>query len=157
MRSRNLATAVLASVAMLAQIAGPVTDAQASAKGIKSALKRYEGKIIVAEKHVVAAESTYETSKDPAPVIAAIEGSVKLISQLRGAIAHQGAAAPRVKEAKHLLVAGLTGTITAYGYLKTAFGERATNEPAAKAEAEKAVVTVKRAKAELKKGARLLA
>src|SRR5581483_1358083 len=148
MTRRGSATALIVAAVSLA---GPVAGAQASAKGIKQALRAYDGKVLTAEGKVLSAEGTYKTTKEPAPVIAAIEESVKVLSELRAAVVHQSATKPKIKEAKHLVIAGVSGVIGAYTRLKTAFAEKGTDEATAKAEAVKAVAAAKAARKDLKK------
>lgn len=154
-RSRSL-IAALSAIAALG-LAGPVSGAAASAAGIKHALKTYQGRVLVAEGHVVSAEGTYTTTKEPAPVVAAIEESVKVLGELRSAVQRQSAARPKIKEAKRLIVTGVGDVITAYGNLKTAFSEKSVDEAVAKAEAEKAIAAVKVARGDLEKAGKLLA
>jgi hypothetical protein len=154
MTRRGSSLLLIAAAAI--SLAGPVTGAQASAKGIKNAIKSLNGKVLTAEGHVVSAEGTYSTTKEPAPVIAAIEESVKVLGEMRTAVEHQSAGRPKIKKAKRLVIAGLSGVMTAYGRLKTAFSEKATDEAAANVEAAKAVTAVKAAKKDLRKGLELL-
>src|ERR1700744_837120 len=146
----------IALIVAAASLAGPVAGAQASAKGIKNALRAYNAKILTAEGHVVSAEGTYKTTKEPAPVIAAIEESVTVLGELRTAVEHQSAAKPKVKQAKHLVIAGVSGVMSAYARLKNAFAEKSTDEATAKAEAAKAVTAAKAARKDLKKAGELL-
>lgn len=146
----------IALIAAAVSLAGPVAGAQASAKGIKNAIKAYDGKVLTAEGHVISAEGTYKTTKEPAPVVAAIEETVKVLGEMRTAVEHQSAGRPKIKEAKHLVIAGVSGVITAYTRLKNAVEEKTVSETTAKAEAAKAVLAAKAAKKDLKKAAELL-
>jgi hypothetical protein len=147
---------LVAAIALAVSLAGPVAGAQASAKGIKHALRAYSGKVLTAEGQVVSAEGEYQSTKNPAPVLAAIDGSVKVLGELRSAVEHQSASKPKIKQAKHLVIAGLSGVIGAYARLKTAFSEKSVDEATAKAEATKALLATKAAKKDLKKAAELL-
>ena len=102
MTRRGSATALIVAAVSLA---GPVAGAQASAKGIKNVIKAYDGKVLTAEGHVVSAEGTYKTTKEPAPVVAAIEETVKVLGEMRTAVEHQSAAKPKIKQAKRLVIA----------------------------------------------------
>ncbi len=155
MRRSGMFTVALAALTALA-IAGPVSDAAASGAGIKRAIKSYEGKILVAEGHLLSAEGTYKATKVAAPVVAALEENVKVLTQLRSAVARQSAARPKIKQAKHLVLAGIGSLLTAYEKLKTAFSEKTVNETAAKAEAEKAVLAARTAKLDLRRAGKLL-
>ena len=55
--SRSFVVALAA--VMAAALAGPVAGAAANGKGIKHALKTFEGRVLAAENHVVAVEKTY--------------------------------------------------------------------------------------------------
>jgi hypothetical protein len=143
--------AVLLCVAM-----GPVADASASAKSIKSAIRSFSSKILVAEGHVLSAGGEYETSKDPTGVIEAISQSVSVLSALEVKVAHQPALAPRVKRARSKVVHGLHTVIVGYEQLSGAFGEKAMDPEAAKVAAAAAEVLATKGRNELKQGVKLL-
>jgi len=133
-----------------------VSGASASKASIKSALRSFDGKVAVAEGHTLTALGEFKTSKDAAPVEAAIAGSIKVLGELRTKIAHQSAGTPKVKQAKSKLLKGIEAVIVSYGKLKTAVGEKASDPQASEAEAEKAVAAVKAGRKQLVEAAKLL-
>lgn len=139
-----------------ALLVGPVSGASASKASIKSALKSYNGKIAIAEGHTLTAFGEYKTSKDAAPVEAAIAGSIKVLGELRAKIAHQSAGTTKVKQAKSKLLKGIEAVIVAYGKLKTSVGEKASDPQSAETEAKEAVAAVKAGRKQLVEAAKLL-
>jgi hypothetical protein len=137
-------------------LTGPIAGASASDASIKSAIKSYNSKILVAEGHVVTALGEYKTSGNPSGVETAIAKSITVLSSLKTAIASQSASTPKVKTGKTKFEKGLQTVIGAYRHLKTAFGEKAASPAAAKEQAAKALTSLKKAKAELREGAKLL-
>jgi hypothetical protein len=107
---------------------------------------------------VVSALGAYKSEVTPeaAPVIAAIDESIKVIDELRTTVVHQKARAPRIKKAKHLIVMGLGSVILAYESLNAAFSDKAVDLALAKSEAEKADSEIERAHSQLKQGVKLL-
>jgi hypothetical protein len=148
--------AVVAATAVLGVLAGPVAGASASDASIKSVIKSYDSKILVAEGHVVSALGEYKTTGDPTKVDAAIAKSVTVLRALKSAIGTQSASSTKVKEGKIKFEKGLKGVIVAYEHLKTAFGEKSVSPAAAKEQASKALKSLKEAGSELKEGAKLL-
>jgi hypothetical protein len=148
--------AVVAAAAVLGVLAGPVAGASASDASIKSVIKSYDSKILVAEGHVVSALGEYKTTGDPTKVDAAITKSVAVLRSLKTAIGTQSASSTKVKEGKIKVEKGLKGVIVAYLHLKTAFGEKSASPAAAKEQASKALKSLKEANSELKEGAKLL-
>jgi hypothetical protein len=150
--SRALALAALVcSVALI-----PVASASASGASIKSAIKSYNSKILVAEGHVVSALGEYKQTKNPAGVQAALSESITVISALKSKVAHQSAGRPRVKKAKLKIEKGLEAIIVSYQKLATAYGEKTANPEAAIAEGTKALAAVKVGRKELLEGVKLL-
>jgi hypothetical protein len=134
----------------------PVTGASASDASIKRAIKIYNPKILVAEGHLVTAIGEYKASGNPAPVITDLDASIGVLHSLKTKIAAQAAASTRVKEGKTKLLKGLHAVIVAYDQLKVAFGERAGSPTAAKENAEKAEVAVKKGRKDLAEAVLLL-
>jgi hypothetical protein len=143
-------------VAALGVLAGPVAGASASDASIKSVIKSYSSKILVAEGHVVTALGEYKQSGDPTKVDAAIAKSVAVLRSLKSAIGTQSASSTKVKEGKIKVEKGLKGLIVAYEHLKIAFGEKSASPTAAKEQASKALKSLKEASGELKEGSKLL-
>jgi hypothetical protein len=137
-------------------LAGPIAGASASDASIKSVIKSYGSKILVAEGHVVSALGEYKKSGDPSGVTSAITASVGVLRSLKSAIAGQSASSPKVKQGKAKFEKGLQKIIAGYQHLKTAFGEKKASPQAAKQQATIALNSLKRAKKELNEGARLL-
>jgi hypothetical protein len=159
MRNRAMSRAVraLACGAVLsAVLAGPIAGASASDASIKSVIKSYDSKILVAEGHVVSALGEYKKSGDPSGVTSAITASVGVLRSLKSAIAGQSASSPKVKQGKAKFEKGLQKIIVGYQHLKTAFGEKKASPQAAKQQAAIALSSLKRAKKELNEGAKLL-
>jgi hypothetical protein len=137
-------------------LAGPVAGASASDASIKSVIKSYDSKILVAEGHVLSALGEYKKSGNPSQVDSAITKSVTVLQALKSAIAAQSASTPKIKTGKAKFETGLQTVITGYEHLKTAFGEKKASPQAAKEQASKALTSLKKAKSELREGAKLL-
>jgi predicted acyltransferase len=135
---------------------GPVASAGASDASIKSVIKSYSSRILVAEGHVVSALGEYKKSGDPSGVTSAITASVSVLRSLKSAIRTQIASSPKVKQGKAKFEKGLQKVIVGYQHLKTAFGEKKARPQAAKQQAAIALNSLKRAKKELNEGAKLL-
>jgi hypothetical protein len=156
MTYRRIVTAAACAAAMCAALAGPVAGASASKHSIKLALKSYSGKILTSEGHVVSALGEYKTTKNPAPAEAALGEAVTVLKGLRAKVAAQGAATPRVKEAKVKIEEGLHAVVVAYTSLSTALADKASDPSAATAEIEKFAAVAKKGSKELHQGALLL-
>jgi hypothetical protein len=137
-------------------LAGPVAGASASDASIKAAFKKYNPKVDIAEGRVLSAAGVYETDHVAAPVETAITESATVLAGLRADVARQSAGRPRVKKAKRLIVKGLGVLISAYGKLKLAYSEKATEPEAAKIEATASVAQVTAGRKQLLAGANLL-
>jgi hypothetical protein len=135
---------------------GLVAGASASDAGIKSLIKKYDSRLIVAEGHLVTAIGEYKTSRNPEGVVNALDDATAVLRSLKTKIEAQPAAAARVKLGKADLVKGLRAVIVAYGHLKVAFGEKAGSPSAADENAQKAVLAVKRGRLDLAEGLKLL-
>ena len=105
---------------------------------------------------MLTAEGEYTSTKDPAPVEAAIDKSVAVLGALEHRVAAQSAGTPRIKSAKSKVVKGLAAVIVGYEHLKTGFADKATNQQAAEAEVASALASVKTGRKELKAGIALL-
>jgi len=147
----------IACVAVLGGVlGGPLGAASASDASIQAVMKSYEPKILVAEGQVVTALGEYKTSHAPAGVEAAIVNSSEILRSLKAAIAAQPAVSARVKRGKAKVETGLGSVILGYRQLGISFGELTTLPVHAKAEAKKALATVKKGAKELNEGAKLL-
>ena len=156
MRIKAPRVTLLVICALAFAVACPVTGASASKGSIRAAIAKAGPKILEVEGRVLTAEGEYNSTHDPAPVEAAIDKSVAVLSALRHRVAAQSASAPRVKAAKRNVVAGLEGVIVGYGHLKTAFADKATNPEAATTEAKAAVTAVGSGKKRLQQGIKQL-
>jgi hypothetical protein len=159
MRNRAAVRVALLAVALCCMTLGPVASGSASSTSIKQVIRSYNGKVDVAEGHVITAAGDYEQSpspKDPAPVEAAIGESVAVLSALKSKVALQSAHAPRVKKAKAKIEKGLGEVIVGYGYLSTAFAEKATDAEAAVAESKKSVALAEEGRRNLLAGVKML-
>jgi hypothetical protein len=147
-------------VACMAVVCGmlivSVAGASASDASIKRAIKTYNPKILVAEGHLVTAIGEYKTSGNPAPVITDLDASIRVLHSLKTTIAAQAAVSNRVKEGKSKLLKGLHAVILAYDQLKVAFGEKAGSPTAAKENAAKAELAVKKGRKDLAEAVLLL-
>jgi hypothetical protein len=119
-------------------------------------MKTYEPKILVAEGQVVVALGEYKTSGVPTGVEAAIVNSSEILRSLKAAIAAQPAVGAKVKRGKAKVETGLGSVILGYRQLDISFAELKTLPVHAKAEARKALATVKKGTKELSEGAKLL-
>jgi hypothetical protein len=156
MNQRTLARA-LACVAVLAAVMlVPVAGASASNASIKSLIKSYNAKIVTSEGKLLTAIGEYKSDQSPAPVVTALDNAIGVLRSLKSKIATQSAASSRVKKGKADLVKGLQAVIVAYGHLKVAFGEKAGSPSAAKENAEKADLAVKKGRVDLAEGLKLL-
>lgn len=144
-------------VAALGVLAGPVATASASDASIKSVIKSYNSKLLVADGHLVTALGEYKKSGNPSGVTSALAASVHVLRSLKSAISSQSASSSKVKEGKAKFEQGLQKVIVAYEHLKTGFGEKKSSPAVAKAQAKKAVVILKQASGELREGTKLLA
>ncbi len=72
-----------------AVLLGGAAGASASKASIKATLKSFNGRVDVAEGEVLTALGKYKSSKDPAPVEAALGKSVKVLQQLKTKLAAQ--------------------------------------------------------------------
>ena len=159
MRARGAVRIVTPAVALCCVAIGPVATSSASSKSIKTVIRSYNGKVEVAEGKVVTAAGSYEESsapKNPAPVEAAISESVAVLSSLRAKVALQSAHAPTVKKARAKIEKGIGEVIVGYGYLSSAFAEKATDPQAATAEAKKSVALAEEGRRNLLAGVKLL-
>lgn len=135
---------------------GPVAGASASDASIKAVIKSYNPKILVAEGHVVSAIGAYKQTGNPTSVQAALTKAVGVFQGLKTKIAAQSASQPRVKAGKAKLEKGLQSVIVAYKKLAKAFGEKHASPAMAKAEAKTALSEVKKGRAQLAEGVKLL-
>lgn len=156
MKRLRLARLLACPVVLVGLLAIPVSGASASDASIKSLIKSYNAKLLVAEGRLVTAIGEYKTSRNPAPVVSALDHSIRVVRSLRTRIADQTARSTRVKSGKAKLVKGLRAVIVAYGKLKIAFGEKAGSPAAAVENAKKADAAVKRGRAELAEGLKLI-
>jgi hypothetical protein len=146
-----------ACVAMVGgALGGPISGASASDASIKSVIKSYDSKILVAEGHVVTAIGQYKKNGNPSGVTVALGKSIVVLRSLKSAIGAQSVSSAKVKEGKIKFEKGLKGVIVAYQHLKTAFGEKSASPQAAKVQASKALKSIKAARGELQEGAKLL-
>ena len=143
-------------VAALGVLAGPVAGASASDASIKSVIKSYNAKLLIADGHVETALGEYKRSGNPSGVTTAITASVGVLRSLKTAISSQSASSSKVKEGKTKFEQGLQKVIVAYEHLKTVFGEKKSSPAMAKTQAKKALVILKQASVELREGAKLL-
>lgn len=157
MRRMRTLCAVAVLVCAAATLVGPVAGASASKASIKQALKSFSGRIDVAEGEVVTAIGHYKTTKEPAPLEAAIGKSISVLKALKAKIAAQSAGSTKVKTAKTKLLKGIGAAIVAYEHLSTAYGEHGTNKAAAEAEAQAGLAKLKSAQRQLKEASKLLA
>jgi hypothetical protein len=148
--------AVITVCVAAAGAAGYASTASASDASIKQTIKTYNPKILVAEGHVLSAIGEYKQTRQPAGVETALSKSIGVLSALKSKIAAQSAVAPNVKKGKLKLIKGLQAVIKAYQHLKTAFAVKAVNAAAAKEQAEKAEVAVRKGRKELREGVQLL-
>jgi hypothetical protein len=147
----------IACVAVLGGVlGGPLGAASASDASIQAVMKSYEPKILVAEGQVVTALGEYKTSAVPTGVEAAIVNSSEVLRALKAAIAAQPAVGKRVKRGKAKVETGLGSVILGYRQLDLSFTELMSRPVHAKAEAKKALATVKKGSKELNEGAKLL-
>jgi hypothetical protein len=151
--ARLTACVTVGLAVLIGSIAG---SASASDKSIKAVIRSYDSKILVAEGHVVSAIGEYRTTRNPAPVQAALDASISVLRSLKLKIAHQSAVAPKVKRGKAKLVKGLQSVIAAYEKLKAAFALQAASPKAAEEQAAKADEAVKKGRSELREGIKLL-
>lgn len=130
--------------------------ALASKASILRAIVKASPKIAVVEGHVLSAEGEYSSTKEPAPVEAAIDKSVLVLRALEHKVAAQSAARPMVKRARSKIVRGLAAIVAGYGDLKSAFADKVTDPTTSKAEATTALSAVKTGKKQLESGVLLL-
>jgi hypothetical protein len=135
---------------------GPVASASASRSGIIGIVETYVPKIVEAEGKVVSALGEYERTGELTKTDEALNKNIKLLQEMRSKIAAQSAASRRVKRAKHRLEKGLNRVIGAERGLENALTVKHTNPEAAKAEAEKAILAIKRADREISEAEALL-
>jgi hypothetical protein len=153
---RALRVAACAASLCAAIVAGPVTGAQASDASIKAAIKKAAPQILISEGHVVSAIGQYKLDRNSAPVQSALQKAIAVLRTLRSKIAAQPAVNPQVKLGKAKLEKGLHSVIVAYESLKSAFGLKLASPEAAKAEATKALETIKKGGKQLAEGVKLL-
>jgi hypothetical protein len=156
MKLMTLARTFACMAVLAAVLIGPVAGASASDSSIKALIKGYDAKIITSEGHLLTAIGEYKTSRNPEHVVNALDNAIGVLRSLKTKIASQSAASAPVKQGKADLVKGLQAVIVAYGHLKVAFGEKAGSPTAAKENAEKAILAVKRGRVELAEGFKLL-
>ncbi|MCW3019687.1 MAG: hypothetical protein JWN10_1995 [Solirubrobacterales bacterium] len=156
MNRRTLGRALACVVAFGAVTLAPVASASASDSSIKALIKSYNGKIVTSEGKLLTAIGEYKTSRNPEHVIGALDNAIGVLRSLKAKIANQSATTTRVKKGKADLVKGLQAVIVAYGHLKVAFGEKAGSPSAARENAEKADVAVKKGRVDLAEGLKLL-
>lgn len=149
---RVLACVAVLTVASLVAVA----NAPGSAGSIKSLIAGYNGKLIASEGKLLTAIGGYKSTQDPAPVLTALDNAIGVLRSLKSKIAKQAATAARVKKGKADLEKGLQAVIVAYEHLKSAFSEKAGSPSAAKEDAQKADTAVKKGRAELTAGLKLL-
>jgi len=152
---RAAGLAALAAVLCAAMLI-PATDASASAKGIKQAIKTYIPKIDQAEGHVLTAIGEYKEAGNPTVVEEALANTVSVVRELEAKVAGQRARAHRVKHGKAKIMTGLKAIVRAYQHLATAFADKAPAPDVAKSEAEKSVRSIRRGVRELEEGLKLL-
>lgn len=156
MRNMRKVEVAVCAVLLCGALAGSVAGASASDASIKSVIKSFNSKILVAEGHVVSAIGEYKKSGDPTGVKSAIDKSIAVLNSLKAKVAVQSAPSGRVKKGKTKLVKGLAAVVNAYKKLSIAFGEKKVSPAAAKAEAVKAVSAVKKGRIELREAVKLL-
>jgi len=153
-RSRRVALVCVAVLCGMLTL--PVTGASANDASIKTVLKSYLPKVLESEGNVVTALGEYKRTGNPAGFQAAMSNAITVLQALKSKIAAQSATSRRVTRAKSKLEKGLQGVIAAYTALKTAVGEKTASPTAAKAEAKKALRSLKRGQKQLSQGVRLL-
>jgi hypothetical protein len=158
MTHTRLARTVACTMALCGalMLIGPVAGASASDQSIKGLIKTYSSKILESEGRLISAIGVYKTNRNPAPVVTALDDSIDVLRSLKTKISNQTAVSTRVKEGKTKLIKGLQAVIIAYGHLKVAVGEKAGAPSAAKENAEKADLAVKRGRLQLAEGLKLL-
>jgi hypothetical protein len=156
MNQIKVARAFACLVVLAAVMLVPVAGASASDSSIKSLIKSDNGKIITSEGKLLTAIGEYKSTQNAAPVVSALDNAIGVLRSLKSKIAKQSAASTRVKKGKADLVKGLQAVIVAYEHLKTAFGEKAASPSAAKEDAEKADLAVKKGRVDLAEGLKLL-
>lgn len=156
MNRSTLTRALVCVVVLGAVMLVPVAGASASDSGIKALIKSYNGKIITSEGKLLTAIGEYKSNQNAAPVVTALDNAIGVLRSLKSKIAKQSAASTRVKKGKADLVKGLQAVIVAYEHLKLAFNEKAASPSAAKENAEQAELAVKKGRADLSAGLKLL-
>jgi hypothetical protein len=137
-------------------LVGPIGSASASDASIRAVIRSYNSKIAIAEDHVVGAIGSYKQTGSPTKVQAALTKAIEVFQSLKRKIAAQSAARRRVKAGKAKLENGLQSISVAYRQLAKAFGEKHVSPATAKVEAKAALAEVKKGRAELVEGVRLL-
>ena len=142
------------SCAVMAQAAGPVSEAGASPAGIRSAITSAEPTLLADEAATVAAIGSFAATRQEAPVANAAERSIAALRGLRKKVLAQPSS--RARTAKSVIVRGLNGAIAGYQTLKKAFETASTSTTAAVAGIEKAVQQLEKGKQQLQAGIALL-
>jgi hypothetical protein len=148
--------AIACAVVLGAALGGSISSASASDASIKSVIKSYGSRILLAEGHVLTALGEYKKTGNPREVTTTIGKSIVVLRSLKSALGAQSASSPKVSEGKVKFEKGLKGVIVAYQHLKTAFGEKKARPRAAKRQARKALKSIDEASGELKEGAKLI-
>jgi len=143
-------------VVLTAAMLPAVASAPASAGSIKSLVRSYDGKIITSEGKLLTAIGDYKSTQNAAPVVTALDNAIRVLRSLKSKISKQSATAARVRRGKADLEKGLQAVIGAYEHLKSAFSEKAASPPEAREDAEKADTAVKKGRADLTQGLKLL-
>jgi hypothetical protein len=152
--ARTMSPAV--ALTMLACALVAPAGALASKASIRRVIAQASPKIAIVEGHVLTAEGEYTSTKDPAPVAAAIDKSVTVLAALEHKVAAQSAGTPRIKTARSKVVKGLGAIIIGYWHLKSGFEDKAGNQQASEAEVASALASVTKGRKELKAGIALL-
>src|ERR1700689_1909597 len=145
---RKVSWAVACAAVLGAMLLGPVAGASASDASIKNVIKTNDAKIAIAEGRALTAIGEYKMTRNAAPGETALTNSIDVRHALKTQIARQTAGSSRVKEGKIKLEKGLHSVIVAYEHLKAAFNVKSVSPQAAKEQAEKAIVSVKKGRRE---------
>jgi hypothetical protein len=156
MRGLRACPGLVVTLALLAPLVGPVGSVHASAASLRAVIKSSDPTITFDEGRVLTSFGTFESTGNPAPVRLAIAAEIKDLNALKFAIAAQRASSPRTKKGKSEFIAGIRSIVSAYRKLSKAFGETTVKPQAAKTEAQKAAVIVKKGRRQLKAAIKLL-
>jgi hypothetical protein len=120
---------LLSAIAAGAVLAGPVAGAQASDSSIRSTIDAYNARIARDEARIVSTANTYDHTRQPAPLVNALNHEVSDLHALRAKLARDSGSTPRGRRGRADVVKGLGFIAAGYTALARDVKAAGANKP----------------------------